>query len=113
MARGLNDDSYDQLRPADRAAPARPGIRDTSACGCRLAEAALGKGAEPPAVSAISLRLLAWLTILAAGAVGQFAVVLTCLLAIAQAAPPLTAAAGASAVAAAAVAWRDHPMWMS
>ena len=73
----------------------------------------LAKIAEPPAVSIMAVRLLVWMTITAAATVGQFAVVLTAVLAIAQAASPLTAAAGASAVAAAVLTASDHPMWIT
>lgn len=73
----------------------------------------LGKAAEPPVVRMVTVRLLAWFAMAMAVLAGQYSMVLAGLLAIVQPAPQLLAAAGAAAVAAAGLAWRDHAVWTS
>jgi Zn-dependent protease with chaperone function len=91
------------LKPADVArAQATLDIVDTR----------LGVAAAPPAVSPLLLRVLALMVVVTAMAIDQFAAVVVAILAGLLPAPPLTAAAGASAVGVAALLLRDHSLWM-
>ena len=90
------------LKPADVArAQATLDIVDTR----------LGVAAAPPVVSPVLLRVLALLVVVIAMGVDQFAAVIVALFAGLLPAPPLTAAAGASAVGVAALLLRDHSLW--
>ncbi|HEV3214575.1 MAG TPA: M48 family metallopeptidase [Vicinamibacterales bacterium] len=75
-----------------------------------IVDVRLGKAAEPSAVPLSSVRLLAWLAIAAAICIGQYSILIVGLLAMAQPASQLAAAAGVSALAAAALTWRDHAL---
>jgi Zn-dependent protease with chaperone function len=70
----------------------------------------LGKAAEPSVVPLGAVRLLAWLAIAAGLSVGQYSILIAGLLTIVQPATQLAAAAGVSALAAAALTWRDHAL---
>jgi heat shock protein HtpX len=66
--------------------------------------------AAPPAIPPVLTRVTAAIALLLSLMAGQIAVVLVAWLAMLQ--PALLGAAGASAIAAALLAWRDQPAWM-